>query len=186
MASHSCACCAHKNNNDNQQSQISFAEFANEIVNYCYNTYSGMEGALYKGVKENNPANFPKIKKHGFDHILADFIVEQVNGTYKSIILRDDEHLNSHFDFIALYNHPLACVVNTISLIYGVILNGIDRSKFKIDTLDKYVLSVRFQLNKNRAKYIDVVRKCTLENHECYGDIYKMDPNDEFCKMMKK
>jgi len=174
-------------NNIDRNRKISFAGFADEIVSYTLDNYLGMEIALYQLIEEQDPKNIWRMKTQTVNKMLAKLIVSDINDNYRTIILKNDEHINAHFDSIARYGHQLACVLNTMSIIYTEMLNETCRSKFNITNIDKYILSVKFQLNKNRSRYIDIIKYCTLEKHECTKDgkdILEMNPDDEFCRMI--
>lgn len=173
-------------NNIDPNRQISFASFTDQVLTYVLDNYCNMENILYRTVQERDPKNISRMKTKTVSNMIAKFIVTEINDVYKAIILRNDPHVNAHFDSIARYGHNMACVLNTMSILYSEMLNETQRSKFNITSLDKYMLSVRFQLNKNRKRYIDIIKYCTLEKHECTTngkDILEMDPNEEFCKI---
>lgn len=175
-------------NNIDRNRQISFASFTDQIITYTFDNYCNMESILYQAIEEGDPENIYRLRTRSVNHMIAKFIVTEINDVYRAIILRNDPHINAHFDGIARYGHNLACVLNTMSILYQEMLNEICRSKFNITNLDKYMLSVKFQLNKNRNRYIDIIKFCTLEKHECTKDgkdILEMDPDYEFCKMVE-
>jgi hypothetical protein len=144
------------------------------IKQFTINTMIGQESGLYKSLSSDETRK-KLLSTNGIKAVFPEFIINYLNGCYKSLILKDDKYVTEKFtEMKSVHNHSEICLLNIIAFLISFVHNKIDRAKFNIESYDKYIISATEEI----TKILDEVDLETKLNHQCNGmDIGKCDPN---------
>lgn len=152
-------------------------------LDFTVGMISGHESAMYKAtIMTKTSLELKEFQTDSYDSIYMHFAAKYINDCYKSLIEGTDPHVVETFnEMINVNNHSIICILNFIWLFHGIIRKGFERQKFKIESYDKYMFVVRFQLSVLKPIVRVLMNGCL--DHECSGPkLSELDPNDPFIK----
>lgn len=140
------------------------------IIEFSVNTIIGMESGFYKVCIDRT-----LLQTHALQSTINGFIIDYLNGTYRSLILRDDAYIVETFDKMTPFNHSMVCILNIIAFVLKYVIENLHRNLLNIKSYDLYMTSIKQQLYilANLCRY-----KMNL-SHQCHGiDIKTCNPDE--------
>lgn len=107
--------------------------------------------------------------------------IEHFNNCYSSLVKGDSTYEVTFYNLLKhLVPHSHLCLLNVIFHLKVIIHSSLDRKKFDISSEDKYIESIKKQLNSKNEELKDFLNESL--NHECdqEDDITKHDPNKRY------
>lgn len=155
-------------------------QMASLMKNFIRGSMIGTESALFKVTSTQN-LSLENLKLDVTKGTILMLSIQYLNICYKSLILKDDQYVVAKFkEMTDCKKHSEICLLNIFANIMKMIIEMSDRSNLDVNSYDKYMDSVKFNLDR----ILDSMPFGKNLSHECNGiDISTCDPNDPMFKL---